>query len=266
VHWSTCGVLGKPHTAAEGAQVNVPLCETSSSPRNTPDDARGPSGTHLVNAYSITKWEQEKMLWRASRERGLPLTVIRPAPIYGPGSDYGHGGIILAVAQGFVPAIPADARNHVTASVHVEDVARFACFAAGSARTLGEDYDVVDNSIISYAEFLQFIALLTGRRIREVPLIRQRHLRPLMIAAARAWTLLERTFSVPRARIFEVQSTTYVSSSYWLSNRKSLATGFTYLYPDVREGLKDTVAWMREAGWLLDRRRLFGVNPGGSKP
>ncbi len=262
VHWSTCGVFGKPYTAADGSKVNVPFSEQSPSPRNTPDDATEPPGTHLVNPYSVTKWEQEKMMWQAHRDHGLPLTVVRPAPIYGPGSSYGHGGIILAIAQGFLPAIPKDAHNYITTSVHVEDTARFACFIADRDDAVGEDYNMVDSSIISYAEFLQYIALLCGRSMRELPLLKQRHLRPLMLGAAKAWTWLEKNLDVPRVRVLEVQSATYVSSSYWLSNRKSLQTGFEYRYADVREGLKDTVAWMREIGWLTNRRRLLGVDQG----
>ena len=253
VHWSTCGVFGKPYTAASGARVNVPFTEESSSPRNTPDSAQGPEGTHLVNVYSETKWEQEKMFWRAHRRGDLPLTVVRPAPIYGPGSSYGHGGIILGIAQGFLPCIPADAHNFITTSVHVEDMARFACFIADREEGIGEDYNVVDNSIISYGEFLQYIALLTGRPLREIPWVKLRWLRPLTMGAARAWTWLDKRWQIPRLRVFEIQSTTYISSSYWLSNRKSLATGFSYSYPDVKEGLKDTVAWYREMGWLYDR-------------
>ena len=259
VHWSTCGVFGKPYTAADGAKVNVPFSEGSPSPRNTPDSCVEPTGTHLVNPYSVTKWEQEKMMWRAHRQHGLPLTVVRPAPIYGPGSAYGHGGIILAIAQGLLPIIPADARNFITTSVHVEDMARFTRFVVDRDDTLGEDYNVVDSSIISYAEFLTYIALLCGRRIREAPLIKQHHLRHVMLAAAHAWTWLEQNLGVPRVRVMEIQSATYVSSSYWLSNRKSRQTGFRYRYADVREGLKETVAWMRQQGWLTDRKMLLGT-------
>ncbi len=265
IHWSTCGVFGKPVTAAEGDETNLPFAEDSPSPRNSPHGSSGPAGTELVNEYSVTKWEQEQMLWSWARQRELPVTVVRPAPMYGPGSSYGHGGIILAIAQGLVPAVPRDARNYITTSVHVEDMAGFAVYAAGRDDTIGEDYNVVDNSIISYFEFLKYIALLTGRRLPEIRGIDLKKAVPVLEVAAKAWTTLERRFGLPRPRIFEVQSATYMSSSYWLDNRKSLATGYEYKYPDVREGLKDTIAWFRRMGWLTDRGKLMVSSGGGPK-
>ena len=250
IHWSTCGVFGKPYTASYKGRCNVPFTEESSSPKNTPPEATGPVGTHIVNDYSITKWEQEKLVWRAHREQGLPLTVIRPAPIYGPGSNYGHGGIILAVARGLTPVIPSDARNFITASVHVSDLAEFACWIAEQPNAIGEDFNVADNSVISYAEFMHYIALLVGRRMWDMPLVFMPAARWFGIRAATLWTALERRYGVPRLRVFEVQSATYMASSYWISNRKTQRAGFAYRYPDVREGLKDTVAWMHEFGWL----------------
>jgi nucleoside-diphosphate-sugar epimerase len=265
IHWSTCGVFGKPYTAADGHNVNVPFDENSPSPKTMPYGVKEPDDTHLVNDYSISKWEQEQMVWKEHRDNGLPVTVVRPAPIYGPGSDYGHGGIILAIAQGWVPGIPSDAKNYITTSVHVEDIAGFAVYAADHDDTIGEDYNVVDNSIISYHEFLHYIALLTGRSLRDIPLLKLKSLHPILEKLAYGWTWLERAFSVPRIRVFEIQSATYISSSYWLSNRKSIEAGYEYKYPEVREGLKDTVAWFRELGWLTDPKRTLVVSPGGSK-
>ena len=265
IHWSTCGVFGKPFTAADGACVNLPFSESCPSPKNTPDNATAPEGTYLVNDYSISKWEQEKMIWAAHREHDLPVTVIRPAPIYGPGSSYGHGGIILAIALGLLPAIPADSKNFITTSVHVEDIARFALFAADRDELIGEDFNVVDNSIISYHEFLHDIGLLTGRKIRDIPLVSIRALYPIMARAAAAWTWLQRRFGIPRVRVFEIQSAEYISSSYWLSNRKTLSVGFKYNYPDVKEGLKDTIDWFRQMGWLTDSSKTFISTRGSAK-
>ena len=257
IHWSTCGVFGKPYTAADGDRVNLPFDENCPSPKNSPSTARHPEGTHLVNDYSVSKWEQEQMVWRCHREEGLPVTVVRPAPIYGPGSNYGHGGIILAIALGLVPAIPKDARNYITTSVHVEDVAGLAIFVSDRPDLIGDDFNIVDNSIISYHEFLHYIALLTGRKLRDIPLIPVTALYPIMARASALWTWLQRRFGIPRVRVFEVQSAEYISSSYWLSNRKSQQVGYQYRYPEVREGLKDTVAWYREMGWLTDASKTL---------
>ena len=257
IHWSTCGVFGKPYTAADGSKVNIPFDEECSSPKNTPADAECPEGTHLVNDYSVSKWEQEKMVWRLYEEQDFPVTIVRPAPIYGPGSAYGHGGIILSIAMGLVPAIPRDAQNYITTSVHVDDVARFAIFASDRPDLIGEDFNIVDNSIISYYEFLNYIALLTGRNMRDIPLVPVSAIYPIMARASAIWTWLQRKFGIPRVRVFEVQSAEYISSSYWLSNRKTQEVGFEYRYPDVREGLKDTVAWYRDMGWLTDKSKTF---------
>lgn len=250
VHWSTCGVFGKPWPASAGKKSNLPFSEASPSPKNSPPGATQPAGTQLVNAYSVSKWEQEQLVWEASREQGLAVTVVRPAPIYGPGSTYGHNGIIIAIARGLVPVLPADARNAVTTSVHVEDIAGFAVWIASREEGRGEDFNVVDDSIISYYDFLKYIGLLTGRRMLDIPLVPLPAIRIAALGAAHAWTWLERNFGVPRVRVLETQSATYIGSSYWLSNRKTQRVGYRYRYPDVREGLKDTVAWLREEGWL----------------
>jgi dihydroflavonol-4-reductase len=250
VHWSTCGVFGKPYTSREGARCNLPFTEESSSPKNTPYGQDHPSGTHLVNDYSVTKWEQEKIVWKAHREQGLPLTVIRPAPIYGPGSDYGHGGILIAINKGLVPVVPKDARNYITTSLHVEDIAGFASFIAEKDFALGEDYNVADDSIISYYEFIRYLALLVGRRVIDIPFLNLRLARPFLTRAAEFWCMLEERFHVPRVRVFEPGSATYMSSSYWISNKKTKEAGYMYRYPDVREGMRDTVDWFRKMGWL----------------
>jgi len=259
VHWSTCGVFGKPYTSKDGAKCNIPFTEESASPKNTPFEQDQPTGTHLVNDYSVTKWKQEQIAWKYSREQGLPLTVVRPAPLYGPGSDYGHGGILITINRGWVPVIPTDAKNYITTSVHVDDMAGFAMFIVDQDFALGEDYNVVDDSIISYYEFMHYLALLVGRRMRDVPWINLARARPIMIRAAKLWCELEDRLDVPRVRVFEPGSATYMSSSYWISNRKSKEAGYAYRYPDVKEGMRDTVDWFRRVGWL-DR----SYNPRGA--
>ena len=250
VHWSTCGVFGKPYTTRQGALVNIPFTEECSSPKTEPFGTEQPKGSHLVNPYSVSKWEQEQLVWKAHREQGLAVTVIRPAPIYGPGSCYGHGGILLSIASGVVRGVPRDSKNYINASVHVDDVARFAVYAADREDTVGEDYNIVDSVVYSQYDFTHYLGLLTGRRLVDIPIVSMRFWRIAFLLFAWLFCWLERSFGVRRLRMLEPQSATYMGSSYWLSNRKSLKTGFKYRYPDVREGLADTVTWFREMGWL----------------
>jgi dihydroflavonol-4-reductase len=251
IHWSTCGVFGKPYTPKEGNKCNLPFNEeVCPSPKNTPFGQDGPTGTHLVNNYSITKWKQEQIAWRFYNEEGLPLTVVRPAPIYGPGSDYGHGGIALAINRGYLPIIPADAKNYITASVHVEDIVGFPIYIADKDFSIGEDYNVIDDSIISYYEFLHYLALLLGRKIYDLPFISLKFVQPVMIRWADLWCRLEEKYNIPRIRVFEASSATYLSSSYLISNKKSKEAGYIYHYPDVRIGMRDTIDWFRQSGWL----------------
>jgi nucleoside-diphosphate-sugar epimerase len=126
----------------------------------------------------------------------------------------------------------------------------FATYIADKDFALGEDYNIVDDSIISYDEFIRYLALLVGRRMGTIPIIRQTWLRPGMILAARTWLYLEQRFGVRRIRVFEIGSATYMASSYWISNKKTKEAGYKYRYPDVKEGMRDTVDWFRRVGWL----------------
>ncbi|MBI9074686.1 MAG: NAD(P)-dependent oxidoreductase [Desulfatibacillum sp.] len=259
VHWSTCGVFGKPVPASGGDKCNLPFSEDNSSPKNSVFGQKEPENTYLVNDYSVSKWEQEQFAWKLYRAGRLPLTVVRPAPLYGPGSDYGHGGIVLAINRGLLPFIPADSVNYLTTSLHVEDMAGLAVHVAEKDFALGEDYNVVDESVISYHEFLHYLALLLGRRLWDIPLVRQRYLKNLAVVAAHTWLFLEQRFQAPRVRVFEVGSATYMASSYWISNKKSKDAGYVYQHPDVKEGMRTTIEWFRRMGWLQSDYNPKGV-------
>ena len=250
LHWSTCGVFGKPYTSHDGKPCNIPFTEEGSSPKNTPYEQNEPSGTYLVNDYSVTKWKQEQIAWKYHRDKGLPLTVIRPGPLYGPGSDYGHGGILITINKGWVPFLPKDAKNYITTSVHVHDLVGFSVYIADKDFGLGEDYNVVDNSVTSYYDFVRYLGLLVGRRMRDLPVINLQRARPIMIRLARLWCWLEEKYNVPRIRVFEPSSAVYMSSSYWISNKKIKETGYVFRYPDMHEGMRDTMDWFSKVGWL----------------
>ena len=280
VHWSTAGVYGHPYmprsylnplrTVYEqlwGLAVrpwladkayrrpakhpaNQPFTEEGSTPLNTPGDQ--PRGTFLVNDYSITKWKQEQIVQRYGSERGLRYTIIRPAPLYGPGSDYGIGGIVIAMSEGLLSALPLDLRNYLMVNCHVRDICRAAYFLSQREDTLGEDYNVADPTVISQLEFLKTSALLVGRKIHLLPFLRMPLFMPLGIWSARYVRWLESRYPrYKRIRIWEESSARYLSSSYWISSEKLGSLGFEWEYPDFRLGLRDMVEWFVKVGWIV---------------
>lgn len=279
IHWSTAGVYGHPYMAwsshnplrsmfevvwGHGVRpwledkeyhrpvahpANQPFNEEGSTPLNTPGPQ--PRGSFLVNDYSITKWKQEQIVQQFGREHGLKWTIMRPAPLYGPGSDYGIGGIVIAISEGLLPALPLDLRNYLMVNCHVRDIGRAALFLAQREDTLFEDYNVSDPTVISQLDFLKISFLLTGRKVHFLPFLRMPMLLPLGIWSSRYLRWLENKYpKYRRIRIWEESSARYLSSSYWISNTKLKELGFEWEYPNFTLGLRDMVEWFIKVGWI----------------
>lgn len=279
VHWSTAGVYGHPNMPRSSINplrmlfelfwghgirpwlsdkeyrrpakhpTNQPFTEEGSTPLNT--EGGQPRGSFLVNDYSITKWDQEQLIQKYGREKGLRYTIIRPAPLYGPGSDYGIGGIVIAISEGLAPVLPFDLRNYLMVNCHIRDIGRAAYFVSRREDTVGEDYNVSDPTVISQLEFLRAAALLVGRKIHFIPFLRMPWVMPLGIWSSRYVRWLDGKFpSYQRLRIWEESSARYLSCSYWISSNKLKSLGFEWEYPDFRLGLRDTVQWFIKVGWV----------------
>ncbi|PKQ27532.1 MAG: hypothetical protein CVT63_07495 [Candidatus Anoxymicrobium japonicum] len=279
VHWSTAGVYGHPYMPQSSSNplralfellwghgvrpwlkdkeykrpsahpTNQPFTEEGSTPLNTPGPQ--PRDTFLVNDYSITKWKQEQIIQRFGREQGLRWTIIRPAPLYGPGSDYGIGGIVIALSEGLMPILPLDLKNYLMVNCHVRDIGRAAYFLAQREDAVFEDFNVSDPTVISQLEFLKISALLVGRKIHLIPFLRMPMLQPFGIWSSRYLRWLDGKFpGFQRLRIWEESSARYLSSSYWISSGKLQRLGFEWEYPDFKLGLRATVEWFIKMGWI----------------
>jgi dihydroflavonol-4-reductase len=280
IHWSTCGVYGHPHLPGaylegqvhrpvqeflwnvlvrpwqEGAEfkrpdrnpTNQPMTEKRSNPKNT--DADEPTGTYFSNEYSRSKWIQEQIVWERHRKNGLPVTVVRPAPIYGPGSDYGVTGLLIELSEGLLPVYPAASKFLMFGgNVHARDMARAAVFLSEKPDSIGEDYNVADSHLLTHREAIETASRLLGRKVHFIPGM------PLPVwqqfvkgtAALNYW--LDDSFqSYTRSRVLDKGQITYLTMAIWISNRKLKNLGFEFEYADFRDGLADTIAWLIEDG------------------
>jgi nucleoside-diphosphate-sugar epimerase len=232
VHFSTLGVLGE--AGFDG-----------------PKDEDAPYNPH--NRYCESKVEQERTLESISAETGLPLSIVRPAPIYGPGNRYGVFHIPLVVAKlGFAPVyrIYPRSKQLVFPSIHVEDLCRLALFVSRNRdRTQGEVYNAVSDCI-QQDELLSFLAKALG-----VPQVRIPTPYPIYKALSLYATVHSRRIErIARSRDkrpkVDAPITKYLSHNMWFSNRKIRDLGFEFTYRDPRKGLWDFLTWCKEEGVL----------------
>ncbi|WP_436903487.1 NAD-dependent epimerase/dehydratase family protein [Halovenus halobia] len=230
VHFSTLGVLG-------AAGFDEPKSE---------DESYNPH-----NEYCESKVEQERVLHSVRDEQDLPLTIIRPAPIYGPGNQYGVYHVLLVVSKlGFAPIyrIYPRSKQFRFPSIHVEDLSRIALFLTEKrAQSIGETYNAVSDCI-NQDELLSFLGESLG-----VPRIR-------LPTPYRVYKLWSKYAEIHSRRIHKIAQerdkrpkidapiTQYLSNNMWYSNKKIRELGFEFTYRDPRRGLWEYITWCKERG------------------
>jgi nucleoside-diphosphate-sugar epimerase len=204
--------------------------------------------THPVRPkdnYGRSKAMQDAVIWRY-HDQGLPGTIVRPSAPYGPRARYGMADVFLHVSRAPVIPVPVNLRNRMMA-VHVKDVARAASFLAQREGSLGQEYNITDDSHYTYADFVRFLASALGKRTIPVYVPR-----PLLKSAA--WTASLTSEAIARLRatrpLLEKDTVYYLTFDFFPTNEKIKAIGFRFLYPDTEQGVREVIAELRKEGSL----------------
>ena len=110
--------------------------------------------------YNRTKIQGEEAVWRAHREHGLPVTVVRPATIYGPrGKDFVVEIAEMLRQRMMLLVDDGRARGGFT---YVDNVATAMMDAAASANTLGRAYNISDGTGATWRDYTNALADALG--------------------------------------------------------------------------------------------------------
>ncbi|MFX0103498.1 MAG: NAD-dependent epimerase/dehydratase family protein [Candidatus Hodarchaeota archaeon] len=236
IHWSTCGVYGQPRYK----DWQVPADE--SAPYDPPND------------YSKSKALQEIILKKWRERWNLPITIIRPGPIYGPGQLYGAYHVFRAfnnvISIPIVKIIPKKRRLRMP-MVHVEDLVRAALFLAKLPRenVVGEAFNVLDD-----CGFQDDFTIVMGN-IFNLPMTHMKtHWFLYKIIARMLYRLYFSTMWIyrrfgKRPKI-DAPMADYIVHQYHFSNEKIKKLGFKFKYPDQWKGTRETVNWYIKNGWM----------------
>jgi nucleoside-diphosphate-sugar epimerase len=184
------------------------------------------------DAYAFAKHRQEALAWRFRTERGLPLAVVRPGFVFGPGQEILGTRIGLRLFGLF---LHLGGRNAVPLTF-VENCAEAVVLAGTTPDAAGEAVHVVDDDLPTSAALLR-------RYRREVAPLR---VVPLPYPALRALSRLNAWYSARTDAHLPPIFTPYKVDSLWRpqrwSNAKAKALlGWSPRVP-MREALDRTFA------------------------
>jgi nucleoside-diphosphate-sugar epimerase len=110
--------------------------------------------------YNQTKGRGERAVWDAHRRQGLPVTIVRPATIFGPrGKDF-TVEIAAMLRQRLMATID---RGHAPGGfIYVDDVVEGMLAAAASSKALGEAYNLSAGTETTWREYLAIFAERLG--------------------------------------------------------------------------------------------------------
>jgi nucleoside-diphosphate-sugar epimerase len=141
VHVSTTDVYGYP---------SIPCAETGAL-----KDAGLP--------YNRTKILAEKAVWREAQQSGLPVTVVRPATIYGPRGKAFVSDIAALLRKRQMISI--DGGRATAGLLYVDDAVDAMIAAARSPAAEGRAYNLADGSGTTWKEYVSALAGKLGCKL-----------------------------------------------------------------------------------------------------
>jgi nucleoside-diphosphate-sugar epimerase len=110
--------------------------------------------------YSRSKKAGEIEIQHLIRDRGAPVTIIRPGLIYGPRDTNSFGRFARLIEQGKMVIIGSGS-NHLPL-IYVTDVARGILLAAEANRAIGRTYLLVNDEAVTQQDYFNAIAKELG--------------------------------------------------------------------------------------------------------
>ena len=188
-------------------------------------------GPHL-SEYDRTKWLAHYQVAEPLMRQGLPLVIVMPGVVYGPGDTSSLGDSLRLMLRRRLPVVPRGTR---LTWAHVDDVARGHILAMERGRP-GETY------IIAGPDHALADVFATAARIAGVPAPRALLTPGVMRALSRLMAVVERVVPVPAEAAAEslrsAAGVTYIASN--AKARRELG----YAPRPLEQGLRDWLGGM----------------------
>ncbi len=147
--------------AAEQGLARALLMSTAlvyGAPPDCPFDEDSKPGPRRFGSYVESKWQGEQRAWAIARQQRLPLVVLYPGAVLGPGDPHPTGRYITAFLNRRLPA--AVFLESMNTYVDVGDVAEAVCLAVESSHP--ESRYLVGGHRLRYRELNLLLTEISG--------------------------------------------------------------------------------------------------------
>jgi nucleoside-diphosphate-sugar epimerase len=216
--------------------LHVSTTDVYGYPRTPCDEAHPTADVGLP--YNRTKRLGEECVWEARRNTGLPVTVVRPATIFGPRGKAFTADIAHHIRRGSMLAI--DGGRAPGGFCYVDNAVRGMMQAATTPRAEGQVYNIADGSGRTWREYVDALADAMGQRrpVLNLP-------SAVALVLARSLEACHRTFHLPGRPLLTRHAVYLLSRNQeYPADRARRELGFA---PEVgfAEGVSRAVEWLR---------------------
>ncbi len=139
--------------------VHVSTAATYGKPADSPFVEESAVGSVRFSEYARTKYAGDQIAWELYEKKGLPLVVIYPGSVVGPGDSKASGKYISDLLRRRLPATVLP--NSVLTVVYVMDVVEAIVSAAEKENNISEKY-LIGKHQLSVGESNEMISEISG--------------------------------------------------------------------------------------------------------
>jgi nucleoside-diphosphate-sugar epimerase len=198
--------------------------------------------------YGKAKWGAEQEVWARSKD-GVPVVVLRPVTVYGPGATKLLASAILDAAierAAGLPRLAVAAEPNEQRLVHIDDLIAACLHLAGSEAAVGRAFNVVDGIYPSSHEVGEVLAHCFGMEVdiggEGLDEDRRRKVHEHLVDQGMEPAIL---FTADRFRLMAK-----TNRNNRLSTDALESTGFRFSKTDFAAAVADNVEWYQAKGWL----------------
>ena len=219
--------------------VHVSSVVTYGKPQQQPFTEETLASSELFSEYARTKFEGDELVWRIREERQLPVIVVYPAAVLGPGDTKASGQYVIDLLTRALP--PSVFHESIMTWVHVRDCAEAIVAALEKEGNEGERYIVAGErlTVRAFNEMVSELSGVPGPRIK-----------------------IPDPFVVPNAALLTAMSRLTGKRPPWgmaLDQQRTLRAGIeadggkaerelAITYTPIRTALAEVIEWYRQSG------------------